>query len=266
MITPVSPERITLLCASYNTEPYLRQCFESVLAQTSNRWALLVVDDGSTDESETVYADYRDDPRITIISNECNLGIARTQTRLVQLAETEIVGVLDSDDSLEPTCVERVLEAYQGDPEAGFVYSNFWYCDESLTPVRPGFSRALPRGKTVLDVDCVGHFKTFRKSAFAKTDGYDLDISQAEDKDLVLKLEEVTKFRFVNESLYNYRVRAHSISHQDRLVPRRFYREVRRRTRQRRLKNGFPMSSTQAWLGRFESFWGMIRRTGKIRT
>lgn len=248
-------EAITILCASYNASRYLRTSVESVLAQTSDRWTLLIVDDGSTDDSERVYAEYRSNPKIRIEKNAANMGVVRTQRRLVELAETDIVGVLDADDALEPTCIARVLEAYEKNPSAGFVYTNFWYCDAALKRERLGFCAAIPRGKSSLDRDCVSHFKSFRKSAYAKTDGYDATHPQAEDKDLVQKLEEVTELVFVDEPLYDYRVLATSLAHKNKDVARASHRAVRRRTRRRRRERGIPMSPLQSAIARVESLF-----------
>jgi glycosyltransferase involved in cell wall biosynthesis len=251
----MASEAITILCASYNASRYLRTSFESVLAQTSDRWRLLVVDDGSTDDSERVYAEYRTHPKVRIEKNPANLGVVRTQRRLVELAETDIVGVLDADDALEPACIARVLDAYDQNPRAGFVYTNFWYCDAELKRERLGFCRAIPPGKSSLDRDCVSHFKSFRKSAYAKTDGYDPSHPQAEDKDLVHKLEEVTELVFVDEPLYDYRVHASSLAHKHRDVARASHRAVRRRTRRRRRESGIPMSPLQSVIARVESLF-----------
>jgi glycosyltransferase involved in cell wall biosynthesis len=253
--SPMSVERITILVASYNASRYLRTSIGSVLAQTSDRWDLLIVDDGSTDDSERVYAEYRSHPRIRIEKNEKNLGVVRTQRRLVELAETDLVGVLDADDALAPECIERVLAAYERHPSAGFVYTNFWYCDGELKRERLGFSRAIPRGKSSLDRDAVSHFKSFRKSAYAKTEGYDPSCPQAEDKDLVQKLEEVTELVFVDAPLYEYRVHASSLAHKDPGIARASHRAVRRRTRRRRLERGIPMSVGQTLLARFEALF-----------
>ena len=85
----MSTESITLLLANYNNGQYLRACLDSVLAQTSDRWRCIVLDDASTDDSAEVYAEYEGEPRIRIEHNPENLGYIGTLQRLIAMAETD---------------------------------------------------------------------------------------------------------------------------------------------------------------------------------
>jgi glycosyltransferase involved in cell wall biosynthesis len=240
---------MTLLLANYNNGQYLSQCLDSVLAQTSSRWHCIVLDDASTDHSREIYAKYADEPRIRVEYNPKNLGLIGTLKRLISMAETDIVGILDPDDALVPEAVETILSAYELNPQAGFIYSNFWYCDADLKMLRPGFCRPIPSSKSSLDMDCVSHFKTFRKTVYDGTAGYDEAILYAEDKDLVLKMEEAAPIVHVEPLLYLYRLLPSSQSHgPKRKVGKRSYALARRRARQRRANQGYPMSPMQRLL------------------
>lgn len=136
----MSNETITLLVANYNNGPYLRECIESVLAQTCSSWRCIIVDDASTDESAEIYAEYADEPRIRVEYNPQNLGFIGTLKRLISLAETNLLGLLDPDDALTEDAIQIMLAAHETYSDAGFVYSNCWYCDSDLNPLRHGFS------------------------------------------------------------------------------------------------------------------------------
>ena len=206
-------EKISILVANYNNGKYLRECIDSVINQTSNNWLLYIRDDASTDNSKKIYSEYENHPQIKILFNEKNLGYIKTLKELIEDAETDIVGILDADDKLDKTAVEKVLRKYRIHYFAGFVYTNFWYCDEKMNIKRPGFCKPLPKGYTNLETLSTSHFKTFRKSVYYKTEGYDEEILYAEDKDLVYKMEEVTRLHMVNEPLYYYRELEVSESH-----------------------------------------------------
>jgi glycosyltransferase involved in cell wall biosynthesis len=206
-------EKITILVANYNNGKYLEECISSVTAQTCGAWELCIVDDGSGDNSREIYRKYEDNPQIHIHYNEKNIGYIKTLKKLIDLAETDIVGILDADDKLAPAAVEKVLRKYGQYFKAGFVYTNFWYCDEQMNIIRPGFCKPLPKGYTNLETLSTSHFKTFRKSVYERTEGYDEEILYAEDKDLVFKMEEVTRLHMVNEPLYYYRELETSESH-----------------------------------------------------
>jgi hypothetical protein len=92
------------------------------------------------------------------------------------------------------------------------VYTNFTYCNKDLVPFKKGFCARLPEGRTALELDCVSAFRTFRKTAFLRTAGFDETLVSAIDKDLVYKLEEVTKPFFVDRELYFYRMHQGSLS------------------------------------------------------
>ncbi|HEB76425.1 MAG TPA: glycosyltransferase family 2 protein [Nitrospirae bacterium] len=208
--------RFSVLMASYNNAPYIAVAVESVINQTFKEWELVIVDDCSTDDSVEVVEAYLSDPRIRFFRNSSNLGYIGTLRRLIEESRADILGILDSDDALTSNALQRMYEAHIENPHCGFVYSNFVYCDEDLRPVEKGFCTALPRipeQKTILRHDIVGPFRTFRKDAYLRTPGYDDDILYAEDKDLTLKMEEVTELLYVDEPLYLYRVLRNSQSH-----------------------------------------------------
>lgn len=253
-------EEMTFLVTSFNCADFLENCIESVLAQTSSRWRILIGDDKSTDESFAIYERYADHPQIDLLFNAENQGTIRTLERLIDASKTDIMGILDSDDALDSHAVEKVLSVYNSQPDAGLVYSNFWYCDALLEPVSLGFSRAIPPGKTCLDVNCISHLKTFRRSAFRKTPGYDVSVSYAEDKDIVLKLEEVTPVYFIDEPLYYYRVLEHSMSHggNQRAIALEAFKRSKRHARKRRLEKGIAMSWQQTLMARIEHLFSLL--------
>jgi len=206
-------EKMSILIANYNNGNYLEECINSVLSQTSTNWELYIVDDGSSDNSKEIYEKYLSNPKIQVSYNEQNIGYTRTLKKLISLASSDIVGILDADDKLDKTTIEKVLNKYSKYNNAGFVYTNFWFCNHEMNITDIGFCKPIPKGETNLDRNCVSHFKTFRKSVYEKTDGYDETILYAEDKDLVFKIEEVTRLHFINEPLYYYRELENSESH-----------------------------------------------------
>ena len=84
----------------YNTAPYLRDCLNSVLCQTFSDWEAVCVNDGSTDESESILHEYEaSDQRIHVLS-QANSGLSAARNAAMQQAKGEWLLFLDSDDSL----------------------------------------------------------------------------------------------------------------------------------------------------------------------
>ena len=94
--------RITVVVAVYNTEKYLDRCLNSIINQTYKDLQILLIDDGSTDNSGAICDAYADrDSRITVVHKE-NEGLSVARNTALKLAEGEFVSFLDSDDSIHP--------------------------------------------------------------------------------------------------------------------------------------------------------------------
>lgn len=207
--------RITYLVAMFDQEAYVEDCLRSLQAQTDPRWLALVLDDASRDRSVEIVRRF-EDPRIILLRHEENCGYIAALERLIAEAPTDLVAVLDPDDALHPEATEELLAAFER-PGVGFVHS---YCDafegdwSMFAGRHPG--RPARAGESALVEGLVLHIRAFRRSAYARTAGLDRTMAFAEDRDLVLKLEEVTRFGFVPRPLYRYRLLRHSQSHDAR--------------------------------------------------
>lgn len=205
-------DTITYLVANYNNGKYIHDCLASLQTQTSPHWQCLIGDDKSTDDSLARIRPWLNE-KVALLTNEQNIGYTGTLIRLIAHAQTDIVGILDPDDALQPEATALVLDVYQQHEQVGFVYTNFTIYDETLTTaIAPGYGRAILPGYTSLATGYVSHLKTFRRCAYTQTAGYDPTLLYAEDRDLVYKLEEVTAFYFLNRALYQYRRLPHSQS------------------------------------------------------
>ena len=97
---------VTVFMPVYNRAELVRASIDSVLAQTFGDFELLVIDDGSTDESVDVIRSYRD-PRVRLVVHEKNQGTPRTRNHGLELARGRYVALLDSDDIALPRRLER---------------------------------------------------------------------------------------------------------------------------------------------------------------
>lgn len=204
---------ISVLMANFNNDKHVKESINSVLKQTLDNWELVVIDDCSTDNSEEIIKCYLSDERIKYYKNENNIGFTATLKKLVDKARGEVLCILDSDDAINENTLKEIAVAYKNNPDCGFVYTQCYYCDENLIPKHLGFSARIPEGKTNLHVNSVVAARTFKKEAYLKTAGYDEEILFAEDIDLTLKMEEVTKLFFIDKPLYYYRVLPKSQTH-----------------------------------------------------
>jgi glycosyltransferase involved in cell wall biosynthesis len=96
-MTASARRKVTVFVLAYNREANVGDAIDSILAQSFVDFELLLVDDGSEDRSlESIGS--RKDPRVRVVSNECNLGIPSTCNRGLELARGEYIALLDSND------------------------------------------------------------------------------------------------------------------------------------------------------------------------
>ena len=121
---------ISIVMSVYNGEKYLCPCIDSVLAQTYKDWELIIVDDGSTDDSATICDDYASRyPQIRVVHQE-NCGQAVARNKGLQRAKGDYVSFIDCDDWLSPEMYDVMLATLQ---EQGSDAVICGYSEEYLT-------------------------------------------------------------------------------------------------------------------------------------
>ena len=231
--------KFSILMANYNAGKYIKDAIKSVLRQTYTDWELIIVDDKSKDNSVEIINKFLGDPRIKLTIRDENGGYGKTLQTAVKHVTGEVCGILDSDDTLRSDALEIMVKNHVKHPECGLIYSQFMKCNANLKKIKKGDCTVIPPDTTWLDAMLSGkkpklrvsHFKTFRKSDYDRTDGFH-DLRRTVDKDIVLKLEEVTKLLFVDEVLYYYRVHSQCISRSSSTHP--FGKEVINKAIERR--------------------------------
>ena len=111
---------VSIVVISHNYERFLAEALESALAQTYSNCEVIVIDDGSTDNSVEVAQRYADRARLIA---QTNAGVERAGNRAAREAKGDYLVRLDADDVLEPTYVEELLRALHRSPDAAYAYS-----------------------------------------------------------------------------------------------------------------------------------------------
>ena len=103
--------KVSVIIPVYNAEKYLRQCVDSVLAQTLTDLECILVDDGSRDASPSICDEYAArDSRVRVI-HKPNGGVSSARNAGIRIAQGEFIAVLDADDWVSPEMYEKMLEA-----------------------------------------------------------------------------------------------------------------------------------------------------------
>lgn len=200
--------RVTVLMPVYNAARFVEAAIRSVLAQTFDDFELVVIDDGSSDDSARIVRSF-DDPRIRFVQNERNLGLTPTLNRGLALARGEFVARQDADDLSEPPRLERQVAFLDANPEVAVVGS--WYTKigehgEPLGKRTPPTDDVSVQWAMLSYCPIVHSAATFRRDAITALGAYDERFGYAEDFDLWSRVAKRYRMANVPEYLVQYRV------------------------------------------------------------
>lgn len=119
--------KISIITASYNYQDYIKQTIESVMAQTYQNWEMVIVDDGSKDNSVQVIKDYCNrDSRIKLFQHEggVNKGLCKTVQLGIEKSQSDWLVFLESDDLITPDYLEEKVKVIRENPDIGFIFND----------------------------------------------------------------------------------------------------------------------------------------------
>jgi len=209
----MSAPKVTVLMAVYNAEKYLRQAIESILNQTFTDFELLIVDDGSSDSSPEIIRSYQD-PRIRVIRNSTNRGIAYSRKKALELARGEYVAVLDADDVALRERLQVQAEYLDANADVQLIGSAYEVIDENGNVVRTCTVPTDPltiRWKLLFG-NCIAHSTAmFRRVTALEVGGYDERMTLAEDFDLYIRINKHGQIAQLDRPLVQWRRHARGL-------------------------------------------------------
>lgn len=208
---------VSVITPAWNAAEFLRETIDSVRAQTFTDWELVLVDDGSTDDTVAIVESYRAlDPRVRLV-RQPNSGPSTARNHGMRVAVGEFFAFLDSDDTWHPTFLEAQLAVFAQHPETWLVTGNGYHRGGPLNgrPARPitdGYP-VLPTMELITDECAVFIMTVFRRAVYDSIGGFDETQWHSEDYDFWLRAA-IAGFtvRRNPQPLGNYRVRGDSLS------------------------------------------------------
>ena len=199
---------ISVLIPTYNYARYLPQAIDSVLAQTYAPLEVLVVDDGSTDDTPQVLAAYGN--RIRAIRQD-NQGVAAARNTGVAAARGEYVALLDSDDLWLPRKLELQIARFESDPSLGFVHcgAETFDGDRTLGVLVDGMEGWVREAILRLDrvvIPVPGSGTVLPKRVIEEVGGFDVRLPPSDDWDLCYRIAARYPIGFVPVVLVRYRL------------------------------------------------------------
>jgi glycosyltransferase involved in cell wall biosynthesis len=207
--------RVSVVMPVFNGERYLRECLDSVLAQTFADFEVVVVEDGSTDGSAALLTEYASrDERVRVLLHEVNQGHHRTSNDAIAEARGEYLARMDQDDVWLPRRLEASVSYLDAHPEVGLLATSYF--------------RLLPDGRRLVRHPPPSHTKTrswlvfgnvichpsvtLRRSLIDSGDLHYNDLPGPQDYDLWVRLLGHTRASTLPEPLVLYRENPHSMS------------------------------------------------------
>ena len=246
---------VSIITPAWNAAEFLAETIDSVRAQTFTDWELLVIDDGSTDETAALVQRYATmDSRVRLLQQR-NSGPSAARNRGMRSASGQFFAFLDSDDRWHPRYLRAQLDVFALHPETGLVTGNGWFdggpFDGAPTrPIATGHPE-LPLPLLIAQESSVFIMTVFRRAVFDTIGGFDEQQWTSEDYDFWLRAAIAGfKFRRNPEPLGWYRIRGNSLS---RNRPRMLKGLLHTFTKTRERCSGEPRRLIDRQIARFES-------------
>ncbi len=205
---------VSVIIPTYNRAHVLKRAIQSVLDQTYPHFELIIVDDGSEDNTEETVKAFRDQ-RIIYIRHDRNHGGSAARNTAIKSVRGKYIGLLDDDDEWLPEKLEKQLKKFGELPsDFGVVYTGFSYKSEKsgiLSSITPALSGDVYKS---LLRECILGSPTplIKKEYFSKTGGFDETLPSCQDWDMWIRLSKHCKFAFVPDVLAYHYVHGFQIS------------------------------------------------------
>lgn len=208
---------VSIILPVYNGGQYLSKAIDSILSQSFPGFELIIINDGSTDNSEQVITAYRD-PRIVYIVNDGNRGLIYTLNRGIEEAKGKYIARMDSDDVCLRNRLELQKKWLDENADTAVISSRVTYIDENDkdagkwqidwdTTSADRIKKILPK------LNCIAHPSVMIRSEVLKAYRYKEYQKNIEDYDLWLRMAaDGKKIEKINISLLLYRVHSQSVT------------------------------------------------------
>src|SRR5581483_3605113 len=206
--------KVTVYVSCHNYGRYLSQALESVAAQTLADWELILIDDGSADDTRKVAEEFaaRFSDRVKLIHHETPKGLRGCANDALDAARGDYIMRLDADDFLDENALLVMTHFLDSHPELGLVYPNFTYVDEHGSVLGTEYRKKIGTEAKLLDLAPHGACTMVRKRALKSIGGYDEQYDAQDGQELWLKILHRFGVGNVTTPLFYYRQHDSSLS------------------------------------------------------
>ncbi|MBK7543347.1 MAG: glycosyltransferase [Candidatus Competibacteraceae bacterium] len=203
---------VSVVVTCYNYGHYLAECLDSILQQSFSDFEIVIVNDGSVDNTDEVMENFRNFDNIKYIK-QGNSGQAKAKNTGIQNSSGDFIAFLDADDAWEKNKLEKQMPLFSKNM-IGVVYSRARYVDElgqALNNIRITEKYLIPKSGNVTNYLFLDNFVPFsssivRRECLERCGAFDETLRMGIDWDLWLRISTLYEFDFIDEPLLVYRV------------------------------------------------------------
>lgn len=215
---------VNLCC--YNSEKYLRETLQSVVEQTYKDWELVIINDGSSDSTESIISEYIKHGYPVIYQYQENKGLGASRNEALKLSQGEFIAFIDHDDIWMPTKLEKQMPLFERNPMVGLVF-----CDSIFLKDNKNLYRLYKKDRPLRGMvfrDLLARYSLsmetviVRKKTLLSLDHwFDDTLIMAEEMDLFLRIAYNWELDYVDEPLCKWRIHEESESYKHAyLIPK----------------------------------------------
>ncbi len=204
--------QVTVVMPVYNAEKYLRQSIESILNQTHVDFIFMIINDGSTDDSEKIILSFND-KRMQYLKNESNKGLIYTLNKGLGIVHTDYVVRMDADDIALPHRIEKQLEFMEQHPDVAVSGSQIQYFGNNNDISTFPLDHELLKSKLIF-TPCICHPASIIRTSVIKNNNlfYDPNYLLIEDYEYWIRISNYGRLANLPEVLLKYRWEGQNIT------------------------------------------------------
>ena len=196
--------KITVYIPIHNYGKYIKKSIDSVLKQTTADWELIIINDGSTDNTSGILQGYLNHPKIRIVE-QVNRGLSISNNIALRLSNAKYFMRLDADDYLDENALIVMSNILDTKPKVGLVYPDYYVIDEKDEILEAVRRKKIGKEARLLDLPAHGACTMFRKECLLELGGYAEEFDCQDGYGLWLKFLQSFKPYNVNIPLFYYR-------------------------------------------------------------
>lgn len=253
---------ITVYITNFNYERFIKQSIQSVFKQSMQDFELIIIDDGSTDNSKAIIEQYRGMSNVSIIYQQ-NKGLNITNNIAMRAAAGRYLMRLDADDFLEPEALQVMSDILEKDDALGLVFPDYYYVDKEGARIGEERRHNFQKEVSLYDQPAHGACTMIRLEFLKNIGGYNESFTCQDGYDLWIKFIMHYSVTNVNQPLFSYRQHGNNLTtNEERIL------STRQKIKESFVKENLKLPKTLAiipvrnnFIGEFN--WPLYKINGK---